>query len=307
MPFIFVLFLCLIFIVLFLALTAYQLTFHRPSSKYEDDYFLKQTKQTLPFFDGMTDQMTQLRAIPYEKVGITSYDKLRLEARYYRGKKGQPMVICFHGYRGTPVRDLHSPALYYLSKGYSLLLVECRGRLGSGGRSITFGVKERKDCLSWAKYWANSHPEDKIILHGISMGAAPVLMSIPLGLPEAVVGIVADCPYTTPTAILKKYTSEMRIPTCIAYPSVWIAAHLYGHFSYGGVSAITGASNSPVPILLIHGEEDHFVPCDMSRQIAAASKKVHFYTFPGAGHGLSFATDPKRYEALLDDFFKEIL
>ena len=135
-----------------------------------------------------------------------------------------------------------------------------------------------------------------------------MLIFVPLGLPEAVCGIVADCPYTTPTAIPKKYTSEMRIPTFIAYPSVWLAARLYGRFSYRGVSAVTGASASHIPILFVHGEEDHFVPCEMSRQIAtAAPQKVRFETFSGAGHGLSFATDPERYASLFDDFFWGLL
>ena len=307
LPFLVIILILATSIILSLAYTAYRITFHRPSSKYDSDTFIKQNKQTIPLMDKMLIKIETLQAIPYERVSVVSYDGTRLEARYIRGKEGAPLQLCIHGYRGTPNRDFASLATHYISQGYNVLLVEARGRLGSRGRSITFGVKERRDVLAWLRYCQEKHPDLPIVLNGISMGASTILMAAALGLPESVKGIVADCAYTTPTAILKKYTKGMLIPTFIAYPSVWIGAHVYGHFSYGGASAVTGAAASPVPILLIHGEDDHFVPCEMGKQIAAAAPKADLHLFPGAGHGLSYYCDPIRYEALVDGFMKQVL
>ena len=107
-----------------------------------------------------------------------------------------------------------------------------------------------------------------------------------------------------------------------------ILSLLFGHFDIapagqpGGASPEAGASHdwnlradareavkrAKVPILLIHGEDDHFVPCDMSREIAAANpEKIRFHTFPGAGHGLSYLVDEPRYTGLIWDFTAEIL
>ena len=303
-----ILILILVFLlILSLAYTAYRITFHRPSSKYDDDTYIKQNKQTLPLIDKMLIQIHKLAEVPYERVSVTSYDGTRLEGRLIMGKEGLPLQICIHGYRGTPNRDFCGLANHYLSHGYSVLLIEARARLGSRGRSITFGVKERRDCLVWIDYCRERFPDLPLVLNGISMGASTILMAAGLGLPSQVKGIVADCPYTTPTAILKKYTKGMLIPTFIAYPSVWIGALVYGHFTYGGVSALQGATASPVPILLIHGEEDRFVPCDMGRQIAAAASKATLHTFPKAGHGISYFADPIRYEQLVDEFQDKIL
>ena len=58
------------------------------------------------------------------------------------------------------------------------------------------------------------------------------------------------------------------------------------------------------PILLIRGEDDRFVPCEMSKEIAAASPLVERHTFPGAGHGLSYMTDRERYLTLVDDILR---
>ena len=58
-----------------------------------------------------------------------------------------------------------------------------------------------------------------------------------------------------------------------------------------------------VPILLIHGEEDRFVPLEMSRDIAAANPElVRLVTFPGAGHGLCYLTDTERYRREVSEF-----
>ena len=51
-----------------------------------------------------------------------------------------------------------------------------------------------------------------------------------------------------------------------------------------------------VPIEIIHGEDDRFVPAYMSEPMAAANPiLVTRVTFPGAGHGMSFFEDTERY------------
>ena len=63
-----------------------------------------------------------------------------------------------------------------------------------------------------------------------------------------------------------------------------------------------------VPVLLIHGEEDRCVPCEMSRRIAAANpEKIRLEMFPGAGHGLSYLIDKPRYTKLVMDFTARVL
>ena len=66
-------------------------------------------------------------------------------------------------------------------------------------------------------------------------------------------------------------------------------------------------SGTKVPILLIHGEEDRFVPEYMSRRIADANPEmVTRVTFPGAGHGISYLMDEERYKKITGDFLEKI-
>ena len=69
-----------------------------------------------------------------------------------------------------------------------------------------------------------------------------------------------------------------------------------------GASAVEAVKHTDIPILLLHGEDDRFVPCSMSREIHAAGRTTRLVTFPGAGHGLSYIADEARYSAEVEDF-----
>ena len=244
-----------------------------------------------------------LNALPCERVYITSADGLRLTGRYYPAKPGAPLVIACHGYRGTPSRDFSVGAEIYRSMGCALLLIEERGQCGSAGHTITFGAMEKYDVLLWTRWAAERFGGIPILLGGISMGAATVLMASALGLPENVRGVIADCPYTSAKDIICSVGRDSVVPMELLYPFVRLSAKLFGHADLAQADALSAVKSARVPILLIHGEDDRFVPCDMSRAIAAANpEKIEFHTFPGAGHGLSCLVDMPRYEALVKAF-----
>lgn len=301
----------LILAALCLAVTAvvYRIAFYSPNGTQNDDYAIAHTEQMDPLRKDIIGMIDTLKAIPFERVSIVSEEGLPLLGRLYLQGEDAPFVIGFHGYRGTPARDFSGGTQMYLAAGYNLLMIEQRAHCGSGGHTITFGVKERYDCLRWIAYVRERFGEDRpILLAGISMGAATVLMASGLRLPDSVRGVVADAPYTSPRAIIRKVCGDMKIPADLAYPFLWLGARLFGGFGLTDADAAEAVKHTKVPILLIHGEDDRFVPCDMGRQIAAANPEmVELHTFPGAGHGLSFLIDRPRYEKIAKDFFSRTL
>ena len=168
---------------------------------------------------------------------------------------------------------------------------------------MTFGVKEKFDVLSWVDYVIKRFgPETKIFLYGVSMGAATVLMASGLNLPANVKAIIADCPYALPTDIIKKETQDgMKLPYNLFKPAIFASAFIWGHFNLGDKSSncCEAVKKSKIPILIIHGEADGFVPCWMSRQIAEANTDlIQYETFPIADHGMSYMSDTVRYETI---------
>ena len=145
----------------------------------------------------------------------------------------------------------------------------------------------------------------KIIITGISMGAATVLMALSQDLPENVIGVLADCGYTSAKDIIKKTIKEMRLPPNLAYPFVVLGARLFGKFNINETPPIEAVKNSKLPIIYFHGEADDFVPCEMSRQnFAATSSRKKLITVKKAGHGLSYIIEPDRFLKELSDFFE---
>ena len=63
------------------------------------------------------------------------------------------------------------------------------------------------------------------------MGAATAMMTSGCDdLPPNIVGIIADCGYTSAKDIIKKVISDMKLPADILYPFAKLGAKLYGRF-----------------------------------------------------------------------------
>jgi fermentation-respiration switch protein FrsA (DUF1100 family) len=123
-------------------------------------------------------------------------------------------------------------------------------------------------------------------------------------LPENVIGILADCGYTSAKEIMFDVMRKMKLPPKLCYPFVKLGAKLFGHFDPDENSPLEAMKRCTLPVIFFHGEDDDFVPCSMSRanfEACAARKKL--VTIPGAGHGLSYAVQPQRYLQELRDFF----
>lgn len=250
-----------------------------------------------------------LLARPYETVTITSRDGLRLAGKYYAGNPGAPLMLFFHGYRSTAARDGSGGFQLCLHRGFSVLMADQRGHGDSEGDAITFGIRERYDCLDWANAAVEKFgPETKILLLGVSMGAATVLMAADLPLPPQVKGIIADCGYDSPEDILRATMRRWHYPQFPTWQLVWLGAKLFGHLDVRECSALESMKHARVPVLLIHGEADNVVPCEMATALRnACAAPVTLLTVPGAGHGMSCYTDPEAYEKALDDFCRQVL
>ena len=147
-------------------------------------------------------------------------------------------------------------------------------------------------------------PDVKIILTGISMGASTVLMASGHPLPRNVIGVLADCGYSSPKEIIKVVIGQMGLPVELSYPFVRLAARLYGGFDLEETSPAQMVKSSRVPVIFFHGEADAYVPCEMSRvNYEACASRKRLVTIPGAGHGLSYPVAPEVYRAALREFF----
>ena len=259
------------------------------------------------FHDEMIELIRGSNVIPYEQVSVKSFDGLTLKARLYVLDEKAPVHIQFHGYRGQAVRDFSGGVRLPMESGHNVLLVDQRAHGNSEGHIITFGVKERKDVLTWVNFVVNRFGKDtKIALEGISMGAATVLMASNLDMPN-VKAIFADCPYSSPKEITLKVSKEMGLPKFLAYPLLVVGGIIYAHFNLNSESASKSVKDSKYPILIIHGREDRFVPIEMSRELKRINPNIELEEFDDAAHGMSYLVDMDRYKRLVKSFMDKNL
>ena len=294
--------------VLLIAYVCYRMAFFasREEEENADEFAIPEGDIYEPFRDVMVQWMKEARAMPHDEITIQSFDGLTLCGKYYEFAPGAPIELMFHGYRGNADRDLCGGVQRCFSLGHSALIVDQRTCGKSGGKKITFGVWESKDCLSWLDYMVDRFgPGQEIILCGISMGAATVTMAAGLPLPANVTSVLADCGYTSAKEIIQKVIAvDMKLPPKLAYPFVKLGAKVFGGFDLEENPPIAAVTKTRIPIIFIHGGSDAFVPCDMSRRCHEANRNMtRFVCIPGAGHGLSYLVDKETYLKVLREFW----
>lgn len=252
-----------------------------------------------------------LREKLHKDVYITSEDGLKLHATYFPCEGSKRAALCFHGYTSEGLNDYSTIARFYLERGFHLLIVDERAHGASEGKYIGFGCLDRRDALKWLDCLLGLTGDDcQVMLHGISMGAATVLMTTGFTLPEQVKAAVSDCAFTSAKEV---FTSVLKTAYHLpAFPlmqiSDWMAKREAG-YGLDECNARDEVRRSRIPILFIHGDADTFVPCSMARELyeACVSPK-ELLIIPGAGHAEAYYKDPEAYEnavrGMIERYFK---
>ena len=267
------------------------------------------TEQYEPYRPRMRQIRDTLTAIPYEKVTITSFDGLKLCGRYYHTADGAPLDICVHGYKSNPIIDFSGGSEMSFAMGHNVLMLEHRAHCESEGHVITFGNLERRDVTSWIRYAIDRFGSDiSIFLYGVSMGGATVLMASGMGLPDNVKGIIADCPYDSPANIIGEVGKGQHFPPAVTKFLATLGARIFGGFDLHEIDAIRAVKNTRIPILIIHGNDDRFVPCQMSLNVRDANPDmVTHYLIPTAAHGIAYLVDTPFYWEKVSEFIQKCM
>ena len=258
------------------------------------------------FQSKILEDINDVNKLEHKEITITSFDGLKLFGKYYEYQKNATIEIMFHGYKGNSVRDISSGVKRAFCCKRNALIVDQRASGNSEGNIISFGINEVKDCLKWIDYVINEFGNDvKIILTGVSMGAATVMNASSMDLPKNVIGILADCGYDSAKNITKKYIEDMKLPSNVFYPFLKVGAKIFGKVNLEEISPIESVKHSKVPIIFIHGEKDSFVPCEMSKKCyEACTSTKKLVIIKDAEHGISYLQDPDTYVNELNSFFK---
>ncbi len=278
---------------------------------YDPDFYVKSLYGTPMerFVPSILREREWLAKQDREEVFLQSYDGLTLHGQYLTRKNSRGTMLLCHGYRSSGEGDFSCILETYYQMGFDLLVIDQRAHLQSQGKYLTMGVRERQDVRSWCIWLLQRRGEKhRVVLDGISMGASSVLMAMELDLPRNVVGVVADCGFTTPREIFTHVMQTgVKLPTWLLWGAE-LCCRVMAGFSIDGASTVEAVKRSELPLLMLHGKADDFVPCWMSERTfaAAASPDKQLILVPEAGHGLSFLADRANVTAKLTAFLDRV-
>lgn len=287
----------------------YCFVFLHPMKKRPDVHCIPESNLYKSYRDIMSEGVKDMENTAFETVSTHSTDDYRLYGKFYSMKKDAPLMIFFHGYHGVAAWDGYGFFKICKNNGINILMVDERAHGISESDIVTFGVKERYDCISWIDYAIERFGKNTdIILAGVSMGAASVMMASELGFPENVRAILADCGYSEPAAIIKETIKNMKLPVKPIYFFVNLSARIFGHFSLDETTALQAVRTLKTPILFIHGKQDSIVPISMNEELYGSCKgRKERVVIEGADHANSAMTDYDTYENAVMQFLYQIL
>lgn len=295
----------LIILVFVFAYITYKIVFYNKNDK--DDVYALQVKLNEKDKQRMISLIDELLAIKYEEVNIVSFDGLKLTGRYYHIDDSYPIQIQFHGYRGNAYRDMCGGNKLARENKFNTLVIDQRAHGKSKGHTITFGVKESRDCLSWINYVNQRFNNPDIYLVGVSMGASTILLASQYDLTSNVKAIIADCPFSSTKQIIKKVVKDLKLPVNLVYPFIALGAKVFGRFNINHGEVNKAIQKCKIPVLIIHGKDDELVPVDMAYQINENNKEmIQLEIFENAKHGVSYFADSERYISIVNEFINKL-
>ena len=221
--------------------------------------------------------------LEFEKVTFSGALDSTLEAWWIPVENSRTTVILLHGYASAKESVLPEAKVLH-SLGCSPLLVDFHGSGGSSGNTTSIGYHEAEDvaaAVSWARAKA---PESRLVLYGISLGAAATLRAVAKLEVEPDGLILQSCFDRMFTTAAHRFEA-MGLP---AFPAAHIlmfwggTQHEFNAFAHNPVDY---AQNVTCPTLLLHGEKDPRVHVEEFENLTnALGTSVTKVVFEGMGH-----------------------
>jgi uncharacterized protein len=220
--------------------------------------------------------VTVARPVGAEDVTIQG-DGVKLSGwLFHRPTSRRGTVIYLHGSADNRVSGL-SVAERFAPRGFDVLLYDSRAHGESEGDACTYGYYEKRD-LSRA---IDTLPVQPVLVIGVSLGGAVALQAA--ALDPRIAGVIAVATFSD----LRTVATE-RAPSIASKADLGRAfdlAESTAHFRVDDVSPLVAARSIRVPVLLIHGQDDHeTVPAHSQRVFDALGGRKQLFFVPGAGH-----------------------
>ncbi len=191
----------------------------------------------------------------------------------------RPSLIVLHTLGGNR-QDVLDFSLPFLQAGFNLALVDLRGHGESGGEFFTYGAHEAGDISELIDVLAEEGLAESVAVMGVSAGGA-------VAIAAAARDDRIDAVVTLGTFADLEETIEAQTPML---PGFWrrravARAESIAQFDVAEASPVRQIAEVSVPVLIMHGDRDDYIPPENAEQLfEAAAGPKETYWIEGGTH-----------------------
>lgn len=222
--------------------------------------------------------------------------------------KGTAIVV--HGYTDNHLCFMNLGRMYRDSLNYNVLLPDLYYHGYSEGKSIQMGWFDRLDIKEWIPVAHEIWGDEKMVIHGVSMGGATTMMiSGEPDLPDYVKAFVDDCGYSSVwDQFAHNLKQQFHLPPFPVLNSASIVCKARYGWGFKEASSMKQLEKCTKPVLFIHGEKDDFVPTAHVYKNYAAKRQGYkeLWIAPGSAHAMAYKDHPADYTEKVRKFLTKV-
>ena len=238
----------------------------------------------------------------FQDVSIKSFDGLNLFGKYLN-KNSSNVVLLVHGYGGN-FCDMAKYSDIFLKRGFDVLVVDNRAHGKSEGDTVGMGWIDRCDVLKWCEFLSQNNNFYKILLFGQSMGASAVCMASGEKSSCKIVAVIEDCGFDNTYKQVSYIYQKSKLKTKVFLDLFVSFANRKNGYDMKQADVVKQLRKNSLPVLIIHGGEDDFVPTEMAYNIYnnLDENRRAIYIAPQAKHTQSYQINEKKYTRIINEF-----
>lgn len=300
-------------LVIIAAASFYLIDYALVSPARERNSDLAQIKERFPELRTWLDSLQAAKALRDTFIVMPTTGE-RAHALFVRSPQAEGRTaVLVHGYTDNATRMLPIARIYNREMRANVLLPDLHAHGQSEGDAIQMGWLDRLDVLRWislAPKLFNTAPDSlRLLVHGVSMGAATTMCVSGEQTPSFVKCFVEDCGYTS---VWDEFAQELSVRFSLPkfpllYTASWIVKARYG-WSFCEASPLKQVVKCSKPMFFIHGDKDTFVPTWMVRPLYEAKPQPKaLWIAPGSKHADAYADHKEEYTRRVVAFAEKYL
>ncbi len=202
---------------------------------------------------------------PATKINVKTADGLNIKGTYIPPLEQMPVILFFHGNKGTLSSRTHKSDIYK-QQGYGVLMAEYRGYGGNAGKPTEEGLYS--DARAYIDWLVNQRGVslERIVLYGESLGTGVVVQ---MATEYEIKAIILEAAYSSALDVASK--------TYFLLPLKLMMKDQY--------QSIRKINKINAPLFMVHGKKDQVTPISLAEKLyAQASEPKELKKILQAGH-----------------------